>query len=823
MKLKELKKVLALSVVVSMAVPGSVWAAAPGEKMSVEEYEAEGGNLQEAPEEETVSEAPEEEPVPETPAEEEPVPETPEEETVPETPEEEPAPEETVPEMPEEEEPAPETPEETVPETPEEEPVPETPEETVPETPEEEPVPETPEETVPETPEEEPVPETPEEEEPAPETPAEEDPAPETPAEEDPAPETPAEEETVPETPAEEEPVPETPVDEGTETPDSETPEDGDTEEIQPEAPESGEGEATETPEGETPEETTPEVSEGEETVTETPEENIEEPVQEEPENETPEDYEARTGYALPEGYQYVLDENGFVILLENGSPQIEAVSEEVPSTNEELVSNQQFVQLPVMVEDFRFWTVARKYAFAVDNIEIKEEMNQESRSIGSLAKDGLCYILKEEDGWLYVESGRVRGFVQTEQLLTGEAAQELLTKYQEQAKEKAAAEGVEYTGIEGTAPMAQELVPWLENNAFLYLRATVNQTVVDKDYALTTASLLNVREGKGTDTRIVGTLPQGSLCYILADKDQDWIYIESGDVRGFVSKQYIVYDESVKAAVEQAGEESYTTADKLVEPSDNQACYYTLTSVKSGVPGGEVRSSVVEFASQFIGNPYVWGGTSLTEGADCSGFVQSIYKEYGVDLPRVAADQAQYGTKIAVEDAQPGDLIFYARDGYIYHVVIYAGNGKTVEAMGTKYGIVQGNLNTANAVWATRVLDDTNYVYSSGDIAEVNATEDMYGEYLGNYKLTYYCSCELCCDVETGITATGTPVVEGQTIAVDPSVIPYGTQVIINGHVFTAEDCGGAIKGNRIDIYVNDHDRANALGVNYADVYLVK
>ena len=712
MKLKELKKVLALSVAVSMAVPGSVWAAAPGEKISVGEYEAGGGSLPEGYHYildenglvtilEDGSAAMEADAVVQT------------------------------------EDPAPETPEEGT---------------------------------------------------------------------EDPAPETPGNEE-----PGESEPE-----GDGTGNTDSETP-------------------GTDVPEGtdtENPEETVPEVPEGEETDTETPEgeetgetpeENTEEPVSEEPQNETPEAYEARTGYALPEGYQYVLDENGFVILLENGSPQIEAVSEEAPSTNEELVANQQIVQLPVMVEDFRFWTVARKYAFAVDNIEIKEEMNQESRSIGSLAKDGLCYILKEEDGWLYVESGRVRGFVQTEQVLTGDTAQELLTKYQEQAKEKAAAEGVEYTGIEGTAPMAQELVSWLENNAFLYLRATVNQTVVDKDYAVTTASLLNVREGKGTDTRIVGTLPQGSLCYILADKDQDWVYIESGDVRGFVSRQYIAYDESVKAAVEQAGEESYTTANKLVEPSDNQACYYTLTSVKSGVPGGEVRSSVVEFASQFIGNPYVWGGTSLTEGADCSGFVQSVYKEYGVDLPRVAADQAQYGTKIAVEDAQPGDLIFYARDGYVYHVVIYAGNGKMVEAMGTKYGIVQGNLNTANAVWATRVLDDTNYVYSSGDIAEVNATEDMYGDYLGNYKLTYYCSCELCCDVETGITATGTPVVEGQTIAVDPSVIPYGTQVIINGHVFTAEDCGGAIKGNRIDIYVNDHDRANALGVNYADVYLVK
>ena len=240
-------------------------------------------------------------------------------------------------------------------------------------------------------------------------------------------------------------------------------------------------------------------------------------------------------------------------------------------------------------------------------------------------------------------------------------------------------------------------------------------------------------------------------------------------------------------------------------------------------MPQDQQRKAVVEFASQFIGNPYVWGGTSLTEGADCSGFVQSVFREYGYELPRVAEDQAQYGTKIPVEDAQPGDLVFYARDGYIYHVVLYAGDGKTIEAKGTKYGIVQDDLNTENAVWAARVLEDAGYPYEGGDLTEVNATEDMYGECLGNYKLTYYCSCELCCDKETGITATGTPVIEGQTIAVDASVIPYGTQVIINGHVFTAEDCGGAIKGNRIDIYVNDHNKALELGVDHADVYLVK
>ena len=539
---------------------------------------------------------------------------------------------------------------------------------------------------------------------------------------------------------------------------------------------------------------------------------------------ETPEQYEERTGYQLPEGHHYVLDENGYVILLDNGSPKVEADDPEVPSTNEELVQEQEIIEVPTIVEDFRFWTVARKYAFANDKIDIYEEMTDEARSVGTLAKKGVCYILKEEeDGWLYVESGNVRGFVKADAVTTGEDAQKILERYQKEAKSLAARFNEEYKGIEGVAPTAKETVPYRENQAFLYLRATVNQTVVDKEYALTTASLLNVREDKNTDSRIIGTLDENSLCYVLADEEEDWVYIESGDVRGFVDKEYLNMEETVQEEVTEKGEDTYTLAKEEIAPEENEACYYTLTSVKSGVPGGHLRNSVIEFASQFIGNPYVWGGTSLTEGADCSGFVQSIFKEYGYDLPRVAADQAQYGTKIAVEDAQPGDLVFYAKNGYVYHVVIYAGDGKTVEAMGKDYGIVQGNLNTKNAVWAVRVLDDETVSYGSGDIAEVNATPEMYGEKLGNFKLTYYCSCEICCDVETGITATGTPVVEGRTIAVDPRVIPYGTQVIINGHVFTAEDCGGAIKGNRIDVYVNDHNRANALGVNYADVYLVK
>ena len=573
--------------------------------------------------------------------------------------------------------------------------------------------------------------------------------------------------------------------------------------------------------------------------------------------------------------------------------------------SNQALVAKQQIIKLPQIVEDFRFWTVARKYAFAKSKINIREaipenidgsntqdvktdlenakadtkklqkkitkkqtktiknkifkkakskavrnlqktmeerknlkqkgldaalanqQLEEKVRTVGTLSQDGLLYILKEEEnGWLYVESGNVRGFVKASEVYTGDAAQEILDVYQTKAQKKAEKAGMEYTGIEGTAKTAEATVDAKENQAYTYLRATVNPTVAEKDYALVNdqigTGILNIKEENNPDARTVGTLKQGQLCYILADKDADWVYIESGDVRGFVEKKYLDNSDETKQQITTTGEEQYKTAEETVKPEENAALYYTLASVKEGTPSGEIRESILQFASQFIGNPYVWGGTSLTDGADCSGFVQQIYKQYGYDLPRVAEDQSQCGTKIPVEDAQPGDLIFYAKEGHIYHVVMYAGDGKTIEAASTKLGIIESKVNTKNAVWATRIIND-NCTLAGGGISNVNATNEMYGQNLGNFQITYYCACEICCNKADGITATGTPVVEGRTIAVDPRVIPYGTKVIIGGHIFTAEDCGGAIQGNHIDIYVNNHAEAEAFGVTNADVFLVK
>ena len=574
--------------------------------------------------------------------------------------------------------------------------------------------------------------------------------------------------------------------------------------------------------------------------------------------------------------------------------------------SNKELIAKQKIVKLPQIKEDFRFFTVARNYAFAKTKINIREavpenidgsntqtagtdvanakkdaeklqkkiktvkkdkkiknktvrkakskavrnlqkavekqkkqkqkgmdaalvsqQLEEKVRTVGTLPQDGLLYILKEEEnGWLYVESGDVRGFVKASEVYTDDAAQELLTVYQKKAQKKAKKDETEYNGIEGIAKTAKASVDAKDNQAYTYLRVTAGQTVAAKDTALINdqigSAALEIKEEKNTTARTIGTMAQGQLCYILADKDSDWVYIESGDVRGFVEQKYLDFSDETKKQIEANGEDKYQTAKETVKPEENQALYYTLTSVKEGSPSGEIRESMLEFASQFIGNPYVWGGTSLTDGADCSGFVQQIYKQYGYSLPRVAEDQSQYGTKIPVEDAQPGDLIFYAKEGYVYHVVMYAGDGRTIEAASTKLGIIEGKVNTKNAVWATRILKD-DYSLTGGGIEKANATEDMYGKELENFQITYYCPCEICCDKASKVTASGTPVAEGKTIATDPNVIPYGTKVIIGGHVFTAEDTGRKVQGNQISIYVNNHAEVSAFDTENTDVYLAK
>ncbi|MBO5521823.1 MAG: C40 family peptidase, partial [Eubacterium sp.] len=199
-----------------------------------------------------------------------------------------------------------------------------------------------------------------------------------------------------------------------------------------------------------------------------------------------------------------------------------------------------------------------------------------------------------------------------------------------------------------------------------------------------------------------------GNLGFLIKDIGDGWFYVESGDVRGFVQRKNLHTGQRARVDVTLAGgEEAMSTCTQLVAPEENGATYFTLTSIKEGSRTNPVRECIIKSAEQCLGHPYVWGGTSLLNGCDCSGFVQGLYAAYGYTIPRVAENQAEYGRQIPVDNAIPGDLIFFARDGYVYHVALYVGNDQTIEAFGAAHGIIRNRVDHANAVWATRVIQD--------------------------------------------------------------------------------------------------------------------
>lgn len=143
-------------------------------------------------------------------------------------------------------------------------------------------------------------------------------------------------------------------------------------------------------------------------------------------------------------------------------------------------------------------------------------------------------------------------------------------------------------------------------------------------------------------------------------------------------------YNEDYSSETGDAGDSGY--AGETGEPDNSgytESETATDTASSTTASSGSGGSSVVDYAKQFVGNPYVWGGTSLTSGADCSGFVQSVYSNFGVSLPRTSYEQQNAGREVSYSEAQPGDLICYGG-----HVAIYMGDGKIVHASNSRDGI---------------------------------------------------------------------------------------------------------------------------------------
>ncbi|MDO5133928.1 MAG: C40 family peptidase, partial [Eubacteriales bacterium] len=377
--------------------------------------------------------------------------------------------------------------------------------------------------------------------------------------------------------------------------------------------------------------------------------------------------------------------------------------------TNEQLIANQNIVSgLSLTRDSFRFYTIDKDLAFAASPQSVYEEMKNASRPVGSLQENDALYVLSEEkDGWLYVESANVRGFVKDSKVHRDEAAKEILSELDEKLAMLSDLSGQD-SGIEAEDILrfATETIPAGENAAYSYKRCTTKSTVIDKQYAIAESDT-PILETTSENSREIGHMYPGSLCYIIMQANDKWAFVESANVRGFTRLANLTTGKAAKKIVQSSGELSMQTAEEYISPSENKALYYTLNSVYDGASYNNIRSEIVQIAAECIGNPYVWGGNSLTYGADCSGFVKTLYSMFGYNLPRVADDQSRFGTQIPISDAAPGDLIFFASNGYVYHVALYAGDGMTIEAYSEERGIIATEIGNRDAVWATRIIED--------------------------------------------------------------------------------------------------------------------
>lgn len=321
-----------------------------------------------------------------------------------------------------------------------------------------------------------------------------------------------------------------------------------------------------------------------------------------------------------------------------NSSVQLESMAEAADLgeiKNEELTEEDFFRNLVI--------------AQVKSRVNIRSLPSEDGEILGKLSNNSVGTYISEENGWYKITSGSVTGYVKAEYCVTGDDAVEI-------AKQ------------------------------------------VGKRMATVTTQTLFVRKEPSLEAPILSMVPEAEELLVL-DEVEGWVQVDVEEGTGWISTDYVdlhsefVYAESKEeeaarlkkeeearkkaraaAAASQSSNKSSTTASTTAS-----AAGYTVGS------GNEMGVAVAEYALQFVGNPYKWGGTSLTKGADCSGFVMSVYANFGISLPHSsAADRTQGYAVDGLANAEPGDLICYSG-----HVALYIGNGQIVHASNKRTGII--------------------------------------------------------------------------------------------------------------------------------------
>ena len=286
--------------------------------------------------------------------------------------------------------------------------------------------------------------------------------------------------------------------------------------------------------------------------------------------------------------------------------------------------------------------------------LNVRAKGSESAKIVGKMVKNTGCNIISKKNGWTKIESGNVKGYVKSEYLLEGEEA------------EKKALKVATLKAVVNTETLNVRFLPSTDSPIY-------DQLSEDEDYTVEKENLTKEFTSAFIKKHCSKRAKEGVDMDAMYDDLENWVLLSIDNEKMFVSKDFVTLQYKLNRAV------------TIKEESKKSS------SSSSSSSNSSIYSQIVSYAMQFLGNPYVWGGTSLTNGTDCSGFTQGIYRHFGYYIPRTSSAQAAATRSVSSGDVRIGDLFFYG-SGSVSHVALYIGNGQVIHASNARDGIKISN-----------------------------------------------------------------------------------------------------------------------------------